>query len=100
MNNVADFLVARLATSATIASTTSITVNNVYGVSAYSDTLNYLERLSLIDSVTLIAAHNDSFIFEVALLGDAARLRRAIDVGNVLVSDDPDGFSMSFKYAR
>ena len=100
IDQMADFLVQRLASSGSVATTTSLTVSGIRGVAAYSDTLNYLERLSLTDNVRLIAVHDDTFVFEVDLLGEPNRLRSAIDVGRMLVSEDPQSGSLSFRYAR
>ncbi|MFK8016265.1 MAG: DUF2066 domain-containing protein [Gammaproteobacteria bacterium] len=100
IDQVADFLVQRLATSGSIATTTSLTVSGIRDVAAYSDTLDYLVRLSLTDNVKLIAVQDDTFVFEVDLLGETSRLRSAIDVGRMLVSDDPQSGSLSFRYAR
>lgn len=100
LNQTADFLVSRLAAAAEVASITSITVSNVYSVEAYSNTLNYLERLSLIDNVQLRAARDDVFVFDVNVRGDSGQLRRAINVGRVLVSDDDTGLGLDFRYAR
>jgi hypothetical protein len=99
IDEVADFLVARLATTARMSSTASLTVSAIGDVTAYSNTLNYLERLTLIDSVQLLTVSDDTCVFQVELLGDARRLRRAIAVGNVLVSEEDDGVSLSFRYA-
>lgn len=100
LNQAADFLVARLAAAPEVASITSITVSNVYSVEAYGETLNYLERLSLIDNVQLRAASGDVFVFDVNVRGDSGQLRRAINVGRVLVSDDQSGLGLDFRYAR
>jgi len=100
LNQTADFLVSRLAAAAEVASITSITVSNVYSVEAYSETLNYLERLSLIDNVQLRAARDSVFVFDVNVRGDSRQLRRAINVGRVLVSDDDTGLGLDFRYAR
>ncbi len=100
LNQAADFLVSRLAAAPEVASITSLTVSNVHSVEAYSETLNYLERLTLIDDVQLRAASGDVFVFDVNVRGDSAQLRRAINVGRVLVSDDQTGLGLDFRYAR
>ena len=100
VHQLADYLVSRLAASSDVATVTSITVSNVYSVDAYSDVINYLERLTLIDSIRLRAVQDDVLVFDVDVRGDSARLRRAIDVGRLLVSDTVDGIGLSFRYAR
>lgn len=100
VNQLADYLVSRLAASSDVATVTSITVSNVYSVDAYSDVLNYLERLTLIERVRLRAVQGDVLVFEADVRGDSSRLRRAIDVGRLLVSDSGDGLGLSFRYAR
>lgn len=101
VHSVADFLVSRLAASASNASVVSIVVSDITDVAAYGATLNYLERLSLVDSLRVVEVRDDTVVFELALLADAGRLRRAIDVGRVLVPyEDDDGVSLVFRYAR
>lgn len=100
-HQVADFLVSRLATSASAASMAVITVSEIADVADYGDTLNYLQRLSLVEAVRVLQIQGDTVVFELDLLGDRGRLRRAIDVGNVLrpLADD-DGVALYFRYAR
>lgn len=100
IHQLADYLVSRLAASAEIASITSITVSNVYSVEAYSNVVNYLERLTVIDRVQLRAAQDDILVFDADVRGDSGQLRRAIDVGRLLTSDPDDPMGLSFRYAR
>ncbi|MEM6640116.1 MAG: DUF2066 domain-containing protein [Pseudomonadota bacterium] len=100
INGLADYLVARLAASADVANVVSITVNNVYSVSAYSDVVNYLERLTLIDDLQLKAVQDDVLVFEASVRGDSARLQRAIELGRLLTPDPTEPGALIFRFAR
>ncbi len=101
VNNVADFLVSRLASQAGAGGVVTISVTGIDTLAGYSETMSYLERLSLVERVALVEVQQGAMLFQLDLRADPGQLRRAIRLGRVLApAPGDDGFSLAFQYLQ
>lgn len=79
-----------------------VEVSGIGDLDAYASTLNYLEGMTLVRSVSLEQVSGDTMRFKLAVRGDASTLRRAIALDSRLVSQDDGaaalGEQLSFRY--
>lgn len=94
LNEAADRLALRLAVRAlgSTGEVQRIRVRNVFTLDDYARTLNYLEGLTSVRSVQVLAAEADSLDLLLALDGDVQTLGRLLSVGRVLdsINDTPE----------
>lgn len=94
LNEAADRLALRLAVRAlgSTGEVQRIRVRNVFTLDDYARTLNYLDGLTSVRSVQVLATEADSLDLLLALDGDVQTLGRLLSVGRVLdsVNDTPE----------
>ncbi len=67
----------------------TISVSGVNSLSAYAQVTDYLESLTLIHTLIVEELSGETVVYHAEVRGDVARLARAIDLGNRLVSSQP-----------
>ncbi|MCZ6559925.1 MAG: hypothetical protein O6931_03420, partial [Gammaproteobacteria bacterium] len=72
-----------------------VLVRGVGDLTAYGRVSQYLESLSLVNSVTVDRVHGDEVLFGLELRADPDRLASAIRLGKVLFFEEADYSSLS-----
>jgi uncharacterized SAM-dependent methyltransferase len=72
-----------------------VLVRGVGDLTAYGRVSQYLESLSLVNSVTVDRVHGDEVLFGLDLRADPDRLASAIKLGKILFLEDTDYSALS-----
>lgn len=84
---LADELAARLATSRSGSRQVLLRIDGVDSLDAYGRVTNYLQNLSLVESLAVASVTGNALVFELDVRGDAERLTSALALRNVLQPD-------------
>ena len=91
------------ASSASLGSV-GIEVAGIHNLNDYAVTLNYLEGMTLVRSVSLEQVVGDTMRFQLAVRGDATTLRRALALDSRLVpstpTDSPSAGRLQLRFNR
>lgn len=85
IHSTADAFAKLFAAEGSALSRVSVEVSGIADLDAYASTINYLEGMTLVRNVAVERVMGDTMLFELAVRGDAATLRRAIALDPRLV---------------
>lgn len=80
----AEYLAGELATLADSAGTLRLQVGRLDSLERFGRVRNYLLSLNVVESAAVVRIENDRVEFDLAVRGDAERLRASLDSGSVL----------------